>query len=166
MPREMGTVITCDGTGADGCPDKGRMMTGVIHFGNMRHWLKSQGWGRGLRKGYKRRDLCKSCLPIEVQLFKKAGSEYEAEKQRQLEERTAQRQARKEARAAAKLQQKQLRADERKAKKAARDAQPKKPRKKASTAVSVGAVTKAEEARIGRPPTSSPSAVSAPAPST
>jgi sRNA-binding protein len=162
----MGTAITCDGTGAEGCPGKGRVMTGVIHFGNMRHWLKSQGWGRGLRKGYKRRDLCKSCLPIEVQLFKKAGSEYEAEKRRQLEERTARREAKKAERAAEKLRQKQLRAEERKAKKAARAAQPKRPRKKASTAVAVGAVTRAEEANIGRPPTPSPSAVSAPAPST
>jgi sRNA-binding protein len=162
----MGTAITCDGTGAEGCPGKGRVMTGVIHFGNMRHWLKSQGWGRGLRKGYKRRDLCKSCLPIEVQLFKKAGSEYEAAKQRQLEERTARREAKKAERAAEKLRQKQLRAEERKAKKAARAAQPKRPRKKPSVAVSVGAVTRAEEANIGRPPTPSPSAASAPAPST
>lgn len=145
LPREMGMWLSCDGTDDKGCEE--RTFAATILATNNREWFaKNGGWGRGLRKGYKRRDLCPSCVKVEQKLFEEETAKTEAWKKERAERRKAawaEKKASKEAEAAAK---------------------PKKPRKKKSTAVSAGAVTAAEEASIGRP--SSPSAASAPAPAT
>lgn len=138
LPREQGMRIVCEGTGDKGCPkNEKRFTANVVAKHNRAHW-KKEGWGRGLRKGYKRRDLCPSCMPLERELHKQELKDAAAWKAQ--------------------------RDENRKAKLEAKKAEPKKPRKKkASTAVSTGAVTEAEEANIGRP-RSSPSADCAPAP--
>ena len=140
LPREQGMVVRCNGCGA-------KYHTANISATNTRAWLKAhEGWGRGSRPttkkvlGTKRHDLCPPCLATDKELHAKDLAEKEARKK--------------------------LRDEARKAKFSS-EPKPKKPRKKkASTAVSAGAVTTAEEASIGRPPTSSPSAASAPAPAT
>src|SRR4051812_44176828 len=68
LPRELGLVISCNGTDAKGCPNNEKFQTALIMAGNTRAWLKGRGWGRGLRKGHKRRDLCPTCSPVELEL--------------------------------------------------------------------------------------------------
>lgn len=142
LPREQGMWIRCDGTqemhDPQACPQK--IYSGVILAKKNRAWFaKKESWGRGLRKGYKRRDLCPTCLPVERQLFATQKADWEAEKAR----RAANRKAEAEARKAAKL---------------SGSPPPKKPRKdKANRDASSSS---------GPTPTASPSADSAQAPAT
>lgn len=107
LPREQGMRIVCDGTGDEGCPKNEKRFTANIVAKHNRAHHKKEGWGRGLRKGYKRRDLCPSCMPTERELFKKEQTDTEAWKAQ--------------------------RAENRKAKILERAAQPKKPRKRKSS---------------------------------
>jgi hypothetical protein len=143
LPREMGLVINCNGTTDKGCPHKEKFMTALIVVGNTRGWLKTQGWGRGLRKGHKRRDLCPKCMPVETKLHKEAKAAWQAEIKRREEKRKADKAARD-------------------AKRAAEALAPKKPRRKKGDAAASSPQAACEEYL----PTPSPSAVSAPAPST
>lgn len=91
LPRELGMVITCNGTtlstDVTNCrcgPDKqpAQYQTANIMAGNTRAWMKKEGWGRGLRKGRKRCDLCPTHLKLEQELFAKEQADREAEKKR------------------------------------------------------------------------------------
>jgi len=89
LPRQMGTWVCCDGTADKGCPTNERRFTGNIVFQYNREHLATEGWGRGLRLGYKRRDLCPSCLKIERVLFEEAKAKTEAWKKERAERRKA-----------------------------------------------------------------------------
>lgn len=89
LPREQGMRIVCEGTGDKGCPtNEKRFTANIVAKHNRAHW-KKEGWGRGLRKGYKRRDLCPSCMPKERELFKKEQADTEAWKAQRAENRKA-----------------------------------------------------------------------------
>lgn len=84
LPREMGMWLCCDGTDDEGC--KERTFSAPILASNNREWFKKNGgWGRGLRKGYKRRDLCPKCMVIERELFAKEQASTEAWKKQRAE---------------------------------------------------------------------------------
>jgi hypothetical protein len=85
LPREMGCWIRCDGTDDKGCPTNERRFTAVIVIGNNRGFAASEGWGRGLRLGYKRRDLCKNCMAKERELHKEAEAAKEQRKKERAE---------------------------------------------------------------------------------
>lgn len=71
LPREMGLVLCCNGTGDKGCPKDAKTQTANIVAKHNRTHAAKAGWGRGMRKGYKRRDLCPSCMRIERELLAK-----------------------------------------------------------------------------------------------
>jgi hypothetical protein len=89
LPREMGLIICCNGTGDKGCPKDAKAQTANIVAKHNRAHAKKSGWGRGLRKGYKRRDLCPTCMPIERELHAKEKADAEAWKVKRDENRKA-----------------------------------------------------------------------------
>lgn len=87
LSRERGVTVKCDGTDETDCPE--RIYTANVFAKVNRAWATKQGWGRGLRKGRKRRDQCPKHLAIERQLFATQKADWEAEKQRRAELRKA-----------------------------------------------------------------------------
>jgi hypothetical protein len=84
--RGRGLIVRCNGTHKiEGhCPNNAKYQCGLIIAKHVRAWIKTHdGWGRGLRSGYKRRDLCPTCMPIERELLaKKKADRAEAIKKR------------------------------------------------------------------------------------
>lgn len=64
LPRELGAVLCCNGC------DK-TLRTAQILKGAIRAYATTIGWGRGLRRKNKRRDLCDDCMPGERELVAK-----------------------------------------------------------------------------------------------
>lgn len=99
LPRELGMVVSCDGTALSTdvsnctCGEGGRpvqFQTAAIIAKNIRAWLKkNEGWGRGVRKGYKRNDLCPAHLKIEIEAAAKAKADREAKRKDRDEKRRA-----------------------------------------------------------------------------
>jgi undecaprenyl pyrophosphate synthase len=95
LPREMGIVVHCDSTSAKSCPhgmggQPSKFHTGNIMAGNTRAGSRTRrAGGRGLRKGYKRRDLCPVCLKLERELFTQEQADTEAWKKQRAENRKA-----------------------------------------------------------------------------
>ena len=63
LPRELGVIISCNGNDDEECTE--RLQTANILAGANRGRAKKLGWGRGLRKGKKRHDLCPKHLADE-----------------------------------------------------------------------------------------------------
>ena len=85
----MGTWIYCDGTDHKGCPTNQRRYTAIIVIGHNRSFAAAEQWGRGIRLGYKRRDLCPGCMAKERELHKDAEAAKEARKRDRDEARKA-----------------------------------------------------------------------------
>lgn len=56
LRRDYGVIILCDGTDETSCSQ--RLQTANVRVDMNRLAAAAIGWGRGLRKGRKRRDLC------------------------------------------------------------------------------------------------------------
>ncbi len=80
LPRELGIIIRCNGTDTASCSEK--YQTANVRARANRKAAAGAGWGRGLRKGRKRRDHCPKHMEIERELFAKEQAECEAEKKR------------------------------------------------------------------------------------
>lgn len=86
LPRELGIILRCNGTNKT-CSLQ--LQTAQVQAKGIRTYAKSISWGRGLRKGHKRKDLCPDCLQLEKELHAKQQAEWEAEKARRDEMRKA-----------------------------------------------------------------------------
>lgn len=148
LPRELGIIMRCNGV--EGRPNcKAKLQTGQIEARGIRAYAATLQWGRGIRKGRKRCDLCPDCMPIERKLFEEAkakSAQQKAERDERRKAMWAEKRAAKEAEAAA-------------------NPKPTKPRKKKAS--SEPGITPSSEADLISDESlrSSPSEACAPAPS-
>lgn len=88
LPREWGMVIRCDHWDRKfRCPEQ--VQTAVILAGANRAHAAKLGWGRGLRKGHKRMDLCPKHMAEERTQFEVLKAEAAARRKAREEKRLA-----------------------------------------------------------------------------